>query len=229
MRSMKMLVTLAATALVAIGVFGAGSASATGPYTALCTKMASPQACDPSTVLPKGSTIKTSLNTSGGKSRFRIYEAGTQANFVECDNHELTLTTTAKYSHPFLPAEFQSNVPAGECRFGGNKTNTCTSVALSNHTVELWEVQEGRGYATIGSWNDPLTLSVTCKYLGGTWSLSCQYKVPGAVELPLEVSNYGFIHSPVSVSSSSCGLSGYTHLEIMTYKNAEKRIGLWFP
>ena len=222
MRSMKMLVTLAATALVAIAALGAGSASA---YTVLCGAQES-WCAKP---LPAGTTIKTSLKTNPGEvSRFRITEKGSGDNFIECNSHEFTFTSTAKYGYPSLPAQFQGSVNPSECRFLESSSRICTSASLSKNSAPITDTYYGAGYARVGNASAPLTLKFTCSILGAP--ITCEYKATEAAVIPLEFDNYGGFTVPVLSNEEHCGSDPYLYLFVETYKNAaQPLVTQWYP
>ena len=210
MRRIKILAILAATALVAIGVFGVASASA---GTVLCSEP-DKATCAPSAVLPKGSTIETFAFASSETDnfRFRLRDVTFNQNILGCRDNEIDLTTTMKNGNP-LPAQFQPSVDPTECRWRNSLNSVCSSVTVSTPPTTIEAGGAGGGIASVGSTSQPLTVAFTCKFkfAGIFWTETCEYQASGTTEMELYPGpGEGVIFEPVTrISGSSfCGEEG---------------------
>ncbi|HVD39641.1 MAG TPA: hypothetical protein VNC16_01370 [Solirubrobacterales bacterium] len=213
-KRVKLISILAAAALGAIGIMGAGSASAA--YTVLCSEPEQ-SVCSAGAVQPSGSTITTFMSQPSESTTFyfKVKDNQEGTDLIKCRDNQITFKSLAQKKDP-LPAELIGSVDPTECRTQSlSEQNACTSASItaSSGQTSLVATGQGGGYARIGG----LKLSFTCKYkyLGLSWSETCQYAASAPVDMTIEGGGIPYrsaiLSAPVTKTAGSawCGYENH--------------------
>lgn len=203
-------VGLAAAALAAMLALAAAPASA---GTVFCD--AEVTSCSQEDIKPVGTQLVTGsiYYPEGG---IVIGPAGGTPRF-SCTDDLMTVKSTIRNGNP-MTGQLSSAIDPN-CKETFLKSEGCSSVTMNSPPTTVAATSGGNGTFTIGSTGQPLTISLTCKFVD-TGNETCTYAATGAVTMTLSGANATISNAPLVKSAGASVQCGFQSSQFtLTVKN----------